>query len=140
MDVLGLKWVFWFFFVWGELTYVILMVDDGVERNIFPLQVPLGWLHVVGAMVALDEAIKLTLHEGTVSQGSLLACKSEQKNIETPGTLGRVAIKPSLECGAPSHRRSPRCRCGRCRTESLLLRCPPSNLGQTSWCLSSFAS
>lgn len=50
----------------GELTYVILVVDDGVERNIFPLQVPLGRLHVVGALVALDEAVKLTIHKGAV--------------------------------------------------------------------------
>lgn len=48
------------------------MVDDGVERNIPPLQVPLGRLHVVGALVALDEAVELTIHEGPVSQGTLL--------------------------------------------------------------------
>lgn len=51
----------------GELTYVILVVDDRVERNVFPLQVPLGRLHVVGALVALDEAVELTIHEGAVS-------------------------------------------------------------------------
>lgn len=49
-----------------ELTYVILVVDDGVERNIFPLQVPLGRLHVVGALVALNEAVELTIHKGAV--------------------------------------------------------------------------
>lgn len=68
-----------FCFSRGELTYVILMVDDGVERNILPLQVPLHRLHVVGALVALDEAVKLTIHEGTVSQGSLLTWEYPQK-------------------------------------------------------------
>lgn len=69
-----------FCFSRGELTYVILMVDDGVERNILPLQVPLNRLHVVGALVALDEAVKLTIHEGTVSQGSLLTWEYPKKN------------------------------------------------------------
>lgn len=65
------------------LTYVVFMVDDGVERDVFSLQVPLGWLHIVGALVALNEALKLTVHEGAVSQGSLLTWES--KNMNTAG-------------------------------------------------------
>lgn len=56
----------------GRLTDVIFMIDDRVERHVFPIQVSLSRLHVVGAMVALDEAFKLTVHDGAVTQGSFL--------------------------------------------------------------------
>lgn len=56
----------------GGLTYVVFMVDDRVEGHIFALQVPLGRLHVVGAVVALDEAVELAIHHRTVSQGTFL--------------------------------------------------------------------
>lgn len=48
------------------------MIDDRVERHVLPIQVSLGRLHVVGAVVALDEAFKLTVHDGAVTQGSFL--------------------------------------------------------------------
>lgn len=57
------------------LTYVIFVVDDRVEGHVFPVQVSLGRLHVVVAVVALDEAFKLTVHDGAVAQGSFLPWK-----------------------------------------------------------------
>lgn len=60
---------------WFLLTNVIFVVDDGVERHVFPFQVSLGRLHVVGTVVALDETFKLTIHDGAVTQGSLLPWK-----------------------------------------------------------------
>ncbi len=45
------------------------MIDDRVEGYVFAPQVPFGRLDVVGAMVALNEALKLTIHEGAMSQG-----------------------------------------------------------------------
>lgn len=56
----------------GGLTYVIFVVDDRVERHVFPIQVPLGRLHVVSTVVALDEAVELSVHDGAVTQGSFL--------------------------------------------------------------------
>jgi len=48
------------------------MVDDGVEGYVFALQVPLDRLHIVSAMVALYKALKLTIHNGAMSQGTFL--------------------------------------------------------------------
>lgn len=45
-----------------ELTYVVFMVDDGVKGHIFALHVSFDRLHIVGSLVALDEAFKLTIH------------------------------------------------------------------------------
>lgn len=59
------------------LTYVVFMVDDGVEGNVFVLQVSLSRLHVVGALVALNEAVKLTIHNGAMSQGAFLPWESK---------------------------------------------------------------
>lgn len=46
------------------------MIDDWVERYVFSLQVSLSRLHIVGAVVALNEALKFTIHNGTMSQGT----------------------------------------------------------------------
>lgn len=43
------------------------MVDDRMEGHIFVLQVSLRGLHIVGALVTLYEALKLTIHDGTMS-------------------------------------------------------------------------
>lgn len=51
------------------------MVDDRVEGHIFALEVSLSRLHVVGTMVALNEALKLTIHNGAMSQGTFLTWK-----------------------------------------------------------------
>ena len=48
------------------------MVDDRVEGHVFALKVSLSRLHVVVAMVALNEALKLTIHNGAMSQGPFL--------------------------------------------------------------------
>lgn len=53
-------------YTWG-LTYVVFMVDDRVEGHVFAPQVSLSRLHIVGAMVALNEALKLTIHNGAMS-------------------------------------------------------------------------
>lgn len=55
------------------------MVDDGVEGHVFALQVSLDRLHVVGALVALDEALKLTLHDGAMGQGTFLTWEPERQ-------------------------------------------------------------
>lgn len=56
---------------WG-LTYVVFVIDDRVEGHVFAPQVSLSRLHVVGAVVALNEALKLTIHNGAMSQGTFL--------------------------------------------------------------------
>ncbi len=61
---------------WG-LTYVVFVIDDRVEGHVFAPQVPFGRLDVVGAMVALNEALKLTIHEGAMSQGTFLTWESK---------------------------------------------------------------
>lgn len=74
----------------GTLTYVVFVIDDRVERHVFPIQVSLGRLHVIGAVVALDEAFKLTVHDGAVTQGSLLAWKQV--------TVERVSQEKTIAC------------------------------------------
>lgn len=67
----------WSWSFWG-LTYVVFVVDDWVEGHVFSLQVSLNWLHIVGALVALNEALKFTIHNGAVSQGTFLTWESEE--------------------------------------------------------------
>lgn len=53
------------------------MIDDRMEGHVFSFQVSLSGLHVVGAMVALNEALKLTIHNGAMSQGTFLTWESK---------------------------------------------------------------
>lgn len=55
------------------------MIDDWVEGHVFSLQVSLSRLHVVGAVVTLNEALKLTIHYGTMSQGAFLTWESKSQ-------------------------------------------------------------
>lgn len=48
------------------------MVNDRVEGHVFALEVSIGGLHVVGTMVALNEALKLAIYNGAVSQSTFL--------------------------------------------------------------------
>lgn len=64
----------------GGLTYVVFMVDDRVERHILALEVSLSRLHVVSAVVALNETLKLTIHNGAVCEGTFLAWKPKMVN------------------------------------------------------------
>lgn len=54
------------------LTYVVLVVHDRVERHVFALQVSLSGLHVVVAVVTLNEALKFTIHDGAMSKCTFL--------------------------------------------------------------------
>lgn len=61
------------------LTYVVFMIDDWVEGHVFSLQVPLSWLHIVGALVALNEALELTIYNGAMGQGAFLTWESKSQ-------------------------------------------------------------
>lgn len=56
----------------GGLTDIVFMVDDRVEGHIFVFQVSLRGLHVVGAVVGLDEALKLAIHYRAVGDRAFL--------------------------------------------------------------------
>lgn len=53
------------------------MVDDGVKGHIFVPQVSLSRLHIVVAVVGLNEAFELTIHNGAMSQGAFLTWESQ---------------------------------------------------------------
>ena len=55
-----------------RVVYVVFVIDDGVEGHIFVLQAPLRRLQLVGAVVALNEALELTIQNRTMSQGTLI--------------------------------------------------------------------
>lgn len=52
------------------------MVDDRVEGHVFVPQVPFSRLHIVVAMVGLNEALELTIHNGAMRQGAFLTWES----------------------------------------------------------------
>lgn len=60
--------------VFGEasLTDVVLVVDDGVERDVLILQVSLDRLHVKHPSMGLNEALELPVHDRAVSQSAVL--------------------------------------------------------------------
>lgn len=61
------------------LTYVVFVIDDWVEGHVFSLQVSLSWLHIVGALVALNEALELTIYNGAMGQGAFLTWESKSQ-------------------------------------------------------------
>lgn len=65
------------------------MVDDRVEGHVFALQVSLSRLHVVVAMVALNEAFKLPIYNGAVSQGTFLTWEPGITGLFTDCFYGR---------------------------------------------------
>ena len=62
-------------------TDVVFVVDDRVEGDVLVIKVSLGWLHVVGALVGLDEALKLALHHRAVAQGTLLPWGDREEGL-----------------------------------------------------------